>query len=548
MMKMNLFRFLVVLFFLGIVSSNSEAQIVQRGPYLQLATHNSIIIRWRTNTPTDSRVRYGTTAGNLSMTATDATSTTEHSIEITGLSPYTKYYYAIGTTSGDLAGNDTTHFFRTNPVPGTVQPIRVWVLGDFGKANSVQIQARNDYQNYAATHGQADLWLWLGDNAYQNGTDTEFQQKVFDSTYGYPEIFRNHVFWPTPGNHDYNSVNRLDPPPSHTGPYYDIVDVPTQAEAGGVASTYELYYSFDYGNIHFISLNSELQAWTSSSTSEMATWLQNDLASNTQPWTVAYFHQPPHTKGSHDSDAIWEVLMSFMRTNYMPILENYGVDLVLCGHSHVYERSKLMRGFYGFSWQYSAAQHAIDDGSGNFAQGEPYVKYTQGPTANHGTVYVVSGNGGSNTASASLNHPIMHYSHGCDTCAGSFLIEVNGDRLDGKYLAVNGAILDEFTILKSNAVSVEEPDFPLLQNVLIHPNPFDETLAIDFTLMERSRMSIELYSLDGKRVFADKIGRRDAGEHRVTISSSDTGLTDGTYLVRVVVGKEAHVQRVVRMK
>ena len=55
---------------------------------------------------------------------------------------------------------------------------------------------------------------------------------------------------------------------------------------------------------------------------------------------IAYWHQPPYTKGTHDSDT--EIMCIEMRQNIMPILEQYGVDLVLNGHSHGYERSYLI--------------------------------------------------------------------------------------------------------------------------------------------------------------------------------------------------------------
>ena len=71
--------------------------------------------------------------------------------------------------------------------------------------------------------------------------------------------------------------------------------------------------------------------------SPMAIWLRSDLAVTTNRWLVAFWHHPPYTKGSHDSDAEAELIE--MRQNIVPILEAGGVDLVLSGHSHSYERS-----------------------------------------------------------------------------------------------------------------------------------------------------------------------------------------------------------------
>ncbi|MFT5106174.1 MAG: 3',5'-cyclic AMP phosphodiesterase CpdA [Verrucomicrobiales bacterium] len=64
----------------------------------------------------------------------------------------------------------------------------------------------------------------------------------------------------------------------------------------------------------------------------MASWLENDLASTTQEWIFAFWHHPPYTKGSHNSDI--EINLVQMRESFLPILESYCVDLVLGGHSH----------------------------------------------------------------------------------------------------------------------------------------------------------------------------------------------------------------------
>jgi hypothetical protein len=104
----------------------------------------------------------------------------------------------------------------------------------------------------------------------------------------------------------------------------------------------------------------------------MYQWLEADLQANTKEWVICFFHQPPYSKGSHDSDDFWELLMSAMRQNALPILEQYGVDLILSGHSHVYERSKLIKGHYGFSSSFNNTTHAINTGNGNYEQGEHY--------------------------------------------------------------------------------------------------------------------------------------------------------------------------------
>jgi len=550
---------LLVLFMLN--QCISQTVNVVRVPYLQSPTSSSIKIKWRTDTTTNSRVYYGIDMANLTDFFDDSTSTTEHTVQITGLSPFTKYYYSIGTTTETLAGPSVNHHFTTSPTPGTVQPIRIWSIGDMGKGNTEQADVREAYLNYTGnTH--TDVWLWLGDNAYQDGTDQEFQDKVFDSISGYATIFPYMPFMPCPGNHDYLSVappTSTTDPPNHTGPYYDIVDVPTNGEAGGVASGYELYYSYDYGNIHFISLNSELSSalpggynWTganpfsSFSGSPMTDWLESDLQANDKKWVIAYWHQPPYTKGSHDSDDAIEIYMKAMKENFIPIIEQYGVDLVLNGHSHVYERSYLINGHTGNSSSFDFGTMVIDGSSGNLANGEPYMRPTSGTNAGKGTVYVVCGNAASKTSAPSLNYPAMFTAHGCDTCVGSLVIDVHADTLTARYITGWGAVLDEFTILKSDPVSVLEN--AVIKNVKIYPNPFKNQTNIEFALKENTDIAIEVFDMAGKLVYTVSQGKQQTGDQKFVLDAQEAELKKGIFILKITSGNTVQCETVVKVE
>ena len=112
----------------------ASAVTVTRGPYLQMGTPTSLLVRWRTDVPTNSRVSFGTTAGSLTANADNATATTEHEVLVPGLTPNTRYFYSIGSTTTLQAG-DNSYYFTTSPINGTTLPTRFWVLGDSGTAN-----------------------------------------------------------------------------------------------------------------------------------------------------------------------------------------------------------------------------------------------------------------------------------------------------------------------------------------------------------------------------------------------------------------------------
>jgi hypothetical protein len=82
----------LLLFFICFGSIHLFAQQVVRGPYLQNPTASSIIVRWRTDSPTDSKVVYGVTQQNLTLTKVDTVQTTEHIVTISGLNANAKYW------------------------------------------------------------------------------------------------------------------------------------------------------------------------------------------------------------------------------------------------------------------------------------------------------------------------------------------------------------------------------------------------------------------------------------------------------------------------
>jgi hypothetical protein len=221
--------------------------------------------------------------------------------------------------------------------------------------------------------------------------------------------------------------------------------LPMNGEAGGVASGTEDYYSFDYGDIHFVCLDSMTSARTAGS--PMLTWLQADLAANTKKWLIAFWHHPPYSKGSHNSDT--DPILTEMRVNALPILEAYGVDLVLSGHSHSYERSYLIDGHYGLSSTFNDSMKK-NGGDGRPTGNGAYSKATLGPGAHEGAVYAVAGSSGK-ISGGTLNHPAMFISL---NNLGSMALDVDGNQLDAKFIRENGVIADSFTITKGSVSNV----------------------------------------------------------------------------------------------
>jgi PKD repeat protein len=407
---------------------------ITRGPYLQLGTSSSIIVRWRTAAPSASTVRYGSAPGSLSLSTTVAGSTTEHQVTVTGLQAGTRYYYSVGSPTATCAGNDSTYFFETAPPLDSTAPTRIWVLGNSGSGDNFARAVRNAYTAYTAgTH--TNLWLMLGDNAYNDGTDAQFQSAMFDM---YPAMLRKSVLWSAFGDRDGVSADSA----TQTGPYYDIFNLPTNGEAGGVPSLTEAYYSFDYGNIHFIVLDPGESSRLPSG--PMLQWMQQDIAATSREWVIAIWHYAPYSKGNHDSDV--EDPMVQMRTNALPMLEQAGVDLTLTAHSHAYERTFLIDGHYGLSSTFGPAV-TKDGGNGRIDGTGAYRKPTAGRAPHEGAVHVVPGSSSEHTG-GTLDHPAMFASY---DELGSLVLDVRGRQLDATFLNSTGVVRDHFTIAKGPA-------------------------------------------------------------------------------------------------
>lgn len=443
----------------------AAAQTVTRGPYLQMANENAVTVRWRTNVATNTRVTWGTSFGTYPNNVDDLTSTTEHSVRITGLAADTKYFYTIGSTTVTLQAANT-NYVVTVPAATSTRKLRFLALGDCGNASARQVDVKNAAINYLGANG-IDALLTMGDNAYNSGLDNEFQLQFFDIYKD--DLFRYCKLYTVPGNHDYgnSSANTA----VRNNAYYNSFTVPTVAECGGVASGTEAYYSYNIGNVHFVALDSYGREDANTTkmydtTGAQCNWLRNDLAANTKRWTVVYFHHPPYTKTSHSSDYIsgtGELDLVAVRERFVRILERYGVDLIIAGHSHGYERSYLLSGYYNtyaspledanFNATLHTAtgntQNAKYDGTANACA----YNYNSGKY-NHGSVYVVSGSSGqSGGSTAGYPHNAMYYSNIAN--GGSFYFEVDSNRLDAKFLSYSGTggsvvpvIRDQFTIFK----------------------------------------------------------------------------------------------------
>lgn len=220
-----------------------------------------------------------------------------YTAKLDGLEPDTVYCYNVLDSNGEDLMSGVG--FRTAPADDSTGTVRFAVLGDSGEGSEDQAALLEQIPSVPF-----DFIVHVGDMAYESGTFAEFQKNYFDY---YDELLRHFSVFPVPGNHEYETAD--------AGPYRSVFDLPNN----------ERWYSFDWGNVHFVALDTE------HITPEQIRFLDKDLAQTDKPWTIAFFHRPPYSSGAHGSD-------TKAREAFSPILQKHDVSLVLNGHDHHYER------------------------------------------------------------------------------------------------------------------------------------------------------------------------------------------------------------------
>ncbi|MBQ4836424.1 PKD domain-containing protein [Pseudoalteromonas luteoviolacea] len=423
------------------------AKNLTRGPYLQMTGEDHVTIRWSTDQNSSTTLRYGKSLDTLNVVTSENLATKNHEITLQNLESDQKYFYAIYDGEKLLSGADEHTYFHTAPVKNTKKKTRIWVLGDPGRAGTdpdtnAQKIVRDGFLTFSANQAP-DFWLMLGDNAYNDGTIVEYDHAVFAQ---YPTLLKQSPLWPIMGNHD----NRSADVDTQNGGFYDLFTLPTQGQSGGIASSHEAYYSFDYGNIHVVVLNSSDREHYKESDA-MLEWLKQDLAANNSEWLIATFHHPVYGKSGHDSDEAENMI--YMRERFLPILEEYGVDLIMAGHNHFYTRSVLMADHYGMSNSYDPSKHVIQGGSGQLDKEGAYTK----KRGQKGAIFITHGAGaGSGRGYARLvrtdeitegkRHPTDYIYGG----RGSIVLDIEDTMLTANVIGPQGDIVDYFTLRHNN--------------------------------------------------------------------------------------------------
>ncbi|UCH09444.1 MAG: metallophosphoesterase [Fidelibacterota bacterium] len=365
------------LFVAGTVSCTREieSEAFLNGPYLQNVQQNSMTIMWETSEPGIGKVEYWNSTTEKQVVE-ESDPSTIHEIVLSDLATETEYWYRILTDEG------ASRRYRFQTAVREETPFAFAVYGD----------NRNGPLNHKRI---TDIIASKEPNFVIHGGDLVNRGRVYVQWnklfFGPAASMMSQIpLFPVLGNHE-----------DHSEHYYNYFSLPGN----------EQWYSFDFGNTHFVFLDSDDDFLEEGDQME---WLIEDLEKNTAEWTIAIFHHPPFTSGGnyYRPDRIY-------RKNLLhPIMEKYGVDIVFNGHDHHYERIKP-------------------------------VKTRKGDQA---VTYVVAGNGGIPMRFSRT----LEWTASIGRIFGFVQVSVNGSKLTYQAINIDDEVFDELTLDKSDPEMMAE--------------------------------------------------------------------------------------------
>ena len=454
-------KYKLLLFFLVLVGmgcGGEDLQIVE-GPFVEGSTSDEVAVVWRTKKPGDSKVEYGRTS-SFGEQVENSDAVTDHRIVLTRLRSGRTYYYRVSSGGSEAEGtfvaglsfargpytqyvtaSEATVMWGTAPLvsarvdakaasgepvsaegdgrvrliglqAGMVYRYRVLAQGVSSPEGTFRTSGSSDDAVTFILYGDSrenpslharlavrmashdpDLVVHSGDFVENGQNEAEWNPLFFEPVR--PLALKAPVY-PTLGNHEKDGA-----------PYYAAFEVPPN----GSSTRPEAWYSFDYGPTHFIVLDSNPQSGDLDPGTEQRKWLEEDLAGSNARWKFLILHHPLYSSGRHKSNVL-------LREILMPLCERFGVDMVLTGHDHCYERTWPLRG-----------DNRSDDG----------------------VVQVVSGGGGASlytvgrSAWTAVSESVSHY------C----VLKVTNSHLDMEVYDVEGRQVDALRLLNDEG-SLEE--------------------------------------------------------------------------------------------
>jgi len=464
-----------LVFFLLISCTTCLSQQLIVSPYIQPGNAPTLdreekVIIWQTDSiPASFTVEYGSSRLYNKSALAKATplylgtsQTILYRTILPNLSFDQEYQYRVSINGKPVA---EASFATRSTKPSS----RFVVFGDCGVGTAAE--AKIAYQAYMQ---KPQFVLTTGDNVYSRGRVSEYLKNYFpffNGTASSPQtgapLLRSIPFYHAIGNHDIYADNLATYPDGLAFFYY--FDLPRNAPAfqrlvtakgrpeqldSFKKATADRYpnmgnYSFDNGNVHIICIDSNPYVYPFEN--DFLTWLENDLKNSKAKWKIVAFHHPGFNSSRVHYDAQWMRVLS-------PVFERSGVDLVLSGHVHNYQRSYPLKFLPKLN---NAGKPKIDSTGrvdGKFILDKNFDGKRK--TRPDGVVYIVTGAGGAGLYDTAFSNKPKLWAHEPEANWVPFtvklishvhsysLIETNRDQLNFRQFDVEGRLLDQIRIKK----------------------------------------------------------------------------------------------------
>lgn len=309
-------RLFLIASLLALSSASSLEQqypdvVLNRSPYVMNITKNEVTVLWKTILPSIDSIRYGKLTDREKQIF-EVRPRTFHQHRLEDLDPDTCYIYSV--LHWGEAWQDGK--FCTAPEINST-PLHFSLIGDSGMGTPEQYRISEMMKIFYPT-----FILHVGDVVYPNGAAEKYDKFFF---LPYKEILKNIPFYLTLGNHDITTKNGK--------PYFDAFDLPINNK-----TSTEQFYSFEWGNILFIALDSNSIIKSERIGKLQLEWLEEILKESTHRWRFIFLHHPVYaSKGKHGSTPE-------LQERLLPIIKRYNIHAVFSGHDHHYERTKVLNG------------------------------------------------------------------------------------------------------------------------------------------------------------------------------------------------------------
>lgn len=363
-----MYRLLLVVFVISL-----SAQVITKGPYLAEPGPGAIKIRWELDGASQGRVYFGHDSKlNKSQKAVLLGEVANHylyEVSLDELNPGVSYKYQV----------------KIDRLKGDVYEFTAPPLADAACNFAISGDSRSRPQIFSKiidgmAHSDPDLVISMGDLVEDGGNYEQWDRFYFGPA---KELISSRPFVSTLGDHEGSGDE---------GVLFNHFLFPELE--------YEnLWYSFDYGLVHFVSLD-----YRHADSEEMMEWFEEDIQASDARWKIVFMHRPPYNLGGH---------RSFWGNPHWPdLFQKHRVDVVFGGHSHIYERF-----------------HPV---------------YTQG-NEDWPITYITTGGSGASLYEA-VQHPVLAYAKSANHYAD---VQLDHDVFKLSTYQIDGELLDSLIINKN---------------------------------------------------------------------------------------------------